>query len=100
MAALAADGRFDYLVVESTGISEPMPVAATFSAAAGGLADVARLDTMARRIFLEHSVIRCRRPDANDVTHVPICCEPRCGNTRFMHAAYVRNFSTYLGRGD
>ena len=50
VAALAADGRFDYLVIESTGISEPLPVALTFSAASasagGGLADVARLDTM------------------------------------------------------
>ena len=27
---LAAEGRFDYLLIESTGISEPMPVAATF----------------------------------------------------------------------
>jgi len=28
---LAEAGRFDYLVIESTGISEPLPVAATFS---------------------------------------------------------------------
>ena len=27
---LADEGRFDYLLIESTGISEPMPVAATF----------------------------------------------------------------------
>ncbi|WP_425339666.1 GTP-binding protein [Parasedimentitalea huanghaiensis] len=27
---LAAEGRFDYLLIESTGISEPLPVAATF----------------------------------------------------------------------
>ena len=30
VARLAAEGRFDYLLIESTGISEPMPVAATF----------------------------------------------------------------------
>ncbi len=28
---LAAEGRFDYLLIESTGISEPVPVAQTFS---------------------------------------------------------------------
>ncbi len=46
---LAAEGRFDYLLTESTGIAEPMPVAATFDfrdAAGESLADVARLDTM------------------------------------------------------
>ncbi|MBB3318062.1 MULTISPECIES: GTP-binding protein [unclassified Rhizobium] len=46
---LAADGRFDYLLIEGTGIAEPLPIAATFSFRdENGLAlcDVARLDTM------------------------------------------------------
>ncbi|WP_138471300.1 GTP-binding protein [Poseidonocella sp. HB161398] len=46
---LAAEGRFDYLLIESTGISEPLPVAATFEfrdEQGDSLADVARLDTM------------------------------------------------------
>lgn len=46
---LAEAGRFDYLLIESTGISEPLPVAATFDfrdADGESLADVARLDTM------------------------------------------------------
>ncbi len=46
---LAGEGRFDYLLIESTGISEPLPVAATFEfrdEAGDSLADVARLDTM------------------------------------------------------
>ncbi len=46
---LAAEGRFDYLLIESTGISEPLPVAATFEfrdEAGESLSDVARLDTM------------------------------------------------------
>ncbi|MCS3904542.1 G3E family GTPase [Methylohalomonas lacus] len=46
---LARAGRFDYLLIESTGISEPMPVAATFAVRdeqGFSLADVAELDTM------------------------------------------------------
>lgn len=47
---LAAEGRFDYLLIEGTGIAEPLPIAATFSfrdAEGESLEDVARLDTMA-----------------------------------------------------
>ncbi|CAJ1458525.1 unnamed protein product [Effrenium voratum] len=46
---LAEEKRFDYLLIESTGISEPMPVAATFVADIEGkamLGKVARLDTL------------------------------------------------------
>lgn len=46
---LAHAGRFDYLLIESTGISEPLPVAATFDFRdedGQSLSDVARLDTM------------------------------------------------------
>lgn len=46
---LAGEGKFDYLLIESTGISEPLPVAATFDFRdedGESLSDVARLDTM------------------------------------------------------
>ena len=46
---LAKDGKFDYLLIESTGISEPLPVATTFDFRDENglsLSDVAELDTM------------------------------------------------------
>ena len=46
---LAEEDRFDYLLIESTGISEPLPVAATFDfrdEQGVSLSDVARIDTM------------------------------------------------------
>jgi len=49
VARLAREKRFDYLLIESTGISEPLPVASTFEFRdedGRSLSDVARLDTM------------------------------------------------------
>ena len=50
VAKLARARKFDYLLVESTGISEPLPVAETFTFTddrGKGLSQVAQLDTMA-----------------------------------------------------
>ncbi len=68
---LAAEGRFDYLLIESTGISEPLPVAATFEfrdEEGESLSDVARLDTMVTVVdavnllkdFASHDFLRDR----------------------------------------
>ncbi|MEM1350614.1 MAG: GTP-binding protein, partial [Myxococcota bacterium] len=49
VSRLAGEGRFDYLLIESTGISEPIPVAQTFTfedEEGVGLNQISRLDTM------------------------------------------------------
>jgi G3E family GTPase len=49
VSALAREGRFDYLLIESSGISEPLPVAQTFvfdDAEGNNLRDLAKIDTM------------------------------------------------------
>lgn len=71
--ALAEAGRFDYLLVESTGISEPLPVAATFAfedEQGRSLSEVARLDCMITVVdatdllnqFSSHEVLEDERP--------------------------------------
>lgn len=68
---LARSGRFDQIVIESTGISEPMPVAATFEwefADGTTLADVAPIDTMVSLVdasaFLD--CLRCGKSLASE----------------------------------
>ncbi|MFT4311919.1 MAG: GTP-binding protein [Candidatus Woesearchaeota archaeon] len=49
VADLAKEGKYDYLVIESSGISEPLPVAATFTfdmEDGNPLKDITQLDTM------------------------------------------------------
>ncbi len=54
---LSQERRFDYLLIESTGIAEPLPVASTFEFRdedGHSLSDVARLDTMVTVVDAAH----------------------------------------------
>ena len=86
--ALAEAGRFDYLLIESSGISEPLPVAATFDfrdAEGVSLSDVARLDTMVTvvdainltRDFASHDFLSARveTPEGDGRTLVNLLTE-------------------------
>ena len=67
VSRLAGEGRFDYLLIESTGISEPIPVAQTFTFAdenGVSLGDVARLDTMVTVVDAKNFLEEYYRADA------------------------------------
>lgn len=54
---LADENRFDYLLIEATGIAEPLPIAATFSfrdVSGAALCDIASLDTMVTVVDAEN----------------------------------------------
>ncbi|WP_462398641.1 GTP-binding protein [Corynebacterium falsenii] len=72
VGTLARSGRFDHILIESTGISEPMPVAATFEWTwedGTRLADIAPIDTMVTLVdatsFLTHISQKRSLFDAN-----------------------------------
>lgn len=66
IGALARQQRFDYLLIESTGISEPMPVAETFAfldAEGFSLSELARLDTLVTVVDGSHFQALLESPD-------------------------------------
>ncbi len=63
---LASEERFDYLLIESTGISEPLPVAATFDFQDEGgnsLSDITQLDTMVTVVDASNLIHNYQSPD-------------------------------------
>lgn len=74
---IGEEGRFDYLLIEATGIAEPLPIATTFSfrdEEGRSLSDLARLDTMVTvvdaasllRDYASHEFLRDRGESAGE----------------------------------
>ena len=74
---LAATGRYDYLLIEGTGIAEPLPIATTFDFRdenGVSLSDLTRLDTMVTVVdganllkdYASHDFLRDRGETAGD----------------------------------
>lgn len=65
VSQLADRGSFDHIIIESSGVSEPMPVAAAFAVADSAgrqLAERATLDTMVR------PAVHCTTTDISRLT--------------------------------
>lgn len=74
VSALAREQRFDYLLIESTGISEPMPVAETFAfldTAGFSLSELARLDTLVTVVDGSQFTTLLERPDTLNAEDQP-----------------------------
>ena len=82
---LADEGRFDYLLIESTGISEPLPVAETFTFAdedGNSLSDIAQLDTMVTVVDALNFL-----GDYDEAKYLQETAELLAGPTQWQHLA-------------
>jgi len=75
VARLAQEDRFDYLLIESSGISEPLPVAQTFffdmPDAEINLADISTLDTLVTVVDASSFMPICRPSSPSGTAHGP-----------------------------
>jgi G3E family GTPase len=75
ISRLALEEKYDYLIVESTGISEPMPVANTFAMPIDDnrvLGDIARLDAMVTVVDASSIVENLKQNHAADGAEKPL----------------------------